>query len=504
MSEHNKTIPDPADVLAGIELRNRRLSILYKIALTVGKSLDLKSILDDALGKIIEFMGVDSGVIYVINEETLEMVPVTFHNLSDAVVRDLCENRVRVGECMCGNIADCAREVIIPERASEDPRFTRQTLRKEGMEFYAGLPLKAKGKVVGVLCAITHAPYTPDDELIEILRAATVPLGLAIENARMFESTKKKADRNSRLLDFQGIIATSRPMQDVLNLVRKVTDIRSSILVYGESGTGKELIARALHFNSNRSSTPFLAVNCAAIPDSLLESEFFGYVKGSFTGATSDKKGLFEAADGGTLFLDEVEAMSPELQAKLLRVLQDGTFHKVGGTKTISVDVRIIAATNRDLLEAVNLKRFREDLYYRLNVIRIDLPPLRARTEDIPLLARSCIHRFSERMGKRVSGISDDALTALLSYTWPGNIRELENALERAVAVTDNDVIRLEDLPPNISVSGRTPNGYPTLETVERDHIRKTLEIARGNKTEASRLLGIDKTTLWRKLKNTV
>lgn len=274
-----------------LEKQNKKLSILYEIALTVGKSLDLRTILEDVLELIIDFMGVDSGVIYIINDETLELVPISFKNLSDEAVRDLTENKVKVGECMCGNIAQFDKEVIILEKASNDPRFTKDEIKKEGMEFYAGLPLKAKGKVVGVLCAITHVPYVPDMELLDILRTATVPIGLAIENALLFENTRKETEEQKKYSNFKGIITSSSKMMEILNIVRKVTDVPSSILIYGESGTGKELIAKAIHFNSMKKDKPFIAVNCAAIHENLLESELFGYVKGAFTGAYTDKKG---------------------------------------------------------------------------------------------------------------------------------------------------------------------------------------------------------------------
>ncbi len=483
------------------ELQNKKLSILYEIALTVGKSLDLKTILDDVLAKIIAFMGVDAGVIYVIDDETIEMVPVSFRNLSKEVVNDLCTNRVKVGECMCGNIAQCDKEVIILEKASQDPRFTRGVLKKEGMEFYAGLPLKARNKVVGVLCVITHEPYTPDPELLDILRAATQPIGLAIENARVFEITKKKSDAKMRYWNFEGIIANSPKMLTVLGLVRKITDVPASILICGESGTGKELIARALHFNSTRKDRPFIAVNCAAIHENLLESELFGYVRGAFTGANADRSGLMEAANSGTIFLDEVNAMSRNLQAKLLRVLQDRTFFKVGSPQPHTVDIRIIAATNQNLEEAIKAKQFREDLYYRLNVIRIDLPPLRERAEDVPLLSRYFMDKFGKKMGKDIRRISEDAMAALINYSWPGNIRELENAIERAVVVAESDEIMREDLPVEIAKLYTEANKDWSLEKVERDHIMKVLNLVGGNKKKAATLLGLDTTTLWRKLK---
>lgn len=484
-----------------LEKQNKKLSILYDIALTVGKSLDLKEVLDDVLEKVIAFMGVDAGVIYVINDETLEMIPVSFKNLTDEVVKDLCENKVKVGECMCGSIAQCDREVIIYEKASHDPRFTRGVLKKEGMEFYAGLPLKAKSKVVGVLCIITHAAYLPDMELLGILRAATQPIGLAIENARIFETTKKEAEDKLRYYNFEGIIANSPKMMNVLTLVRKITDVPTSILLYGESGTGKELIARALHFNSIRKDKPFIAVNCAAIPESLLESELFGYVKGAFTGANADKRGLFEAADGGTIFLDEVEAMSKGLQVKLLRVLQDRTFLKVGSTQPLTVDVRVIAATNMNLEDAVKTKQFREDLYYRLNVIRVELPPLREKAEDIPLLIRYFVNKFNKKMGKNIRKVSDNAFDALINYSWPGNIRELENTIERAVVIAETKEIRREDLPVEVAIQPQDTIKDCTIERIEREHILKVLNLTGGNKKKASVMLGLDTTTLWRKLK---
>ncbi len=482
------------------EKQNKKLSVLYEIALTVGKSLDLKTILDDVLQKIISFMGVDAGVIYVIDEKTLEMVPISFKNLSEEVVKDLCENKVKVGECMCGTIAQCDREVVILEKASNDPRFTRGVLKKEGMEFYAGLPIKARSKVVGVLCVITHAPYNPDDDLLNILRAATQPIGIAIENALLFESVRKKAEAG-RYYNFEGIIASSRKMTAVLDLVRKITDVPTSILICGESGTGKELIARAIHFNSIRKDKPFVAVNCAAINENLLEAELFGSVRGAYTGAYADRKGLLEAADTGTIFLDEVEAMSGGLQAKLLRVLQDRTFFRVGSTTSVTVDIRVIAATNQPIEEAVQSRRFREDLYYRLNVIRIELPPLRERADDIPLIARYFMNRFCAKMGKNIRRISDGTMDALMSYPWPGNIRELENAIERAVVVAETDEMLPEDLPPGVAALAGELKGDWTLEKAERDHIAKVLNLVEGNKKKAAKLLGLDATTLWRKLK---
>ncbi len=348
----------------------------------------------------------------------------------------------------------------------------------------------------------THVPYVPDMELLDILRTATVPIGLAIENALLFENTRKETEEQKKYSDFQGIITSSSKMMEILNIVRKVTDVPSSILIYGESGTGKELIAKAIHFNSMKKDKPFIVVHCAAIHENLLESELFGYVKGAFTGAYTDKKGLFEAADSGTIFLDEVDGMSKNLQVKLLRVLQGSTFFKVGSTRPVTVDVRIIAATNEDLEASIKSKKFREDLYYRLNVIRISLPPLRARVGDIPLLARYFMDKFSKKVGKNIRRISEDVMDVLVNYSWPGNIRELENTMEAAVVIAETDEVRKEDIPLEIVTRFDASKRDLTLKNLEKEHILKVLNLTGGNKKRASRMLGLDPATLWRKLKS--
>ncbi|NOY64669.1 MAG: GAF domain-containing protein, partial [Nitrospirae bacterium] len=473
------------------------------IALTLSKSLDLKTILKDALDEILEFMSVDAGVIYVINEETLEMIPVAFKNLSEEVIRDLTEVRVKVGECMCGTIAEADREVIIYENASKDIRFTRESLKKEGMEFYVGLPIKAKGKVIGVLCVINHEPFYPSPELLDILRATTVPLGLAIENSLLFENIKSELKQKKKYYNFENIITGNPVMLELLNTVRKIVDIPTTVLICGESGTGKELFARAIHYNSIRKDKPFIAINCSAIPETLLESELFGYSKGAFTGATTSKKGLIETAHGGTLFLDEINSMDGKLQAKLLRFLQEMSFYPVGSTVPVHVDVRVIAATNDDIEKSIKNGRFREDLYYRLNVVRLDIPPLRERRDDIPLLCKFFLNKYNKKLNKNIRKISDDAFSILYNYSWPGNVRELENAIEHSVILDDDNIITEEDLPQRLTRKiPSTKDGDLSLESIEKRHIEMVLALTGGNKKEASRLLGINPATLWRKLKS--
>jgi DNA-binding NtrC family response regulator len=302
-----------------------------------------------------------------------------------------------------------------------------------------------------------------------------------------------------------GIIARSPEMQRVLALVARVAPSDATVLIQGESGTGKELIAKAIHQASPRASHPFVAVNCAALPEPLLESEIFGHVKGAFTGAVAAKRGLLEEAQGGTFFLDEIGEMPPSLQVKLLRALQEREIRRVGATQPIVLNVRIVAATNRDLGQAIRDGRFREDLYYRLNVVPVVLPPLRERREDIPVLAEHFLSRASERHGRTLR-LAPAATARLLSYAWPGNVRELENAIERASILANGELVGPEDLPPHIA-SGAGLGPAPTLPAqqnlaeVEKAHILQTLERCGWNHSRAAEALGIGRTTLWRKLK---
>jgi transcriptional regulator with PAS, ATPase and Fis domain len=294
-------------------------------------------------------------------------------------------------------------------------------------------------------------------------------------------------------------------MFEVYKTIAKVADTKSMVLLYGERGTGKELIARSIHYNSYRNERPFIPVDCASLVETLIESELFGHVRGAFTGALSTKKGLFEEADGGTVFLDEVGNLSLSMQTKLLRFLQEYEIKRVGGMESIKVDVRVIAATNQLLEPLVKNGRFREDLFDRLNVVSIALPPLRERKEDIPLLAAHFLQRFSEENRKNISHISPEALEVLTRYSWPGNVRELEHTIERAVILTIHPIILPEDLPPKIldEVKGTTfllPEKPLSLKELEKKYVLKVLEEAKGNKKKASEILGIDRTTLYRLL----
>ncbi|MCV9936728.1 sigma-54 dependent transcriptional regulator [Boseaceae bacterium BT-24-1] len=307
---------------------------------------------------------------------------------------------------------------------------------------------------------------------------------------------------------FDTLIGNSAAFRRVIEQVTEVCETKATVLLNGESGTGKELVARAIHFNSPRRDKPFIAVNCTAIPETLLESELFGHVKGAFTGALANRIGRFAAADGGTLFLDEIGDMALPIQAKLLRVIQERSFEPVGTTRTQTVDVRLIAATHRDMREAVDGGSFREDLFYRLNVFPIVLPPLRDRADDIPLLSSHFLAELAEGMGKRVSGFSPAAMAAMTAYDWPGNIRELHNCIERAVIVTKTQTIDATDLPQDLFSGNRRTerDGLPRdldveLERIERDFIIEALRRSDGVQVRAAKLLGIAERSLWHRIK---
>ncbi|WP_281287709.1 sigma-54-dependent transcriptional regulator [Geobacter argillaceus] len=343
-----------------------------------------------------------------------------------------------------------------------------------------------------------------NDEIILVLKKAEERERLKEENSRL------KAEIN-REYTFADIISRAPRMQEVFGLVRKLCNVKTTVLVQGESGTGKELIARALHSTGSRRHAPFVAVNCGAIPESLLESELFGHVKGAFTDAVSDKAGLFEQADGGTLFLDEIGEMPLSLQVKLLRVIQDEEIKRVGGTTAKKVNVRVVSATARRLDEEVAAGRFREDLFFRLNVFTISLPPLRERVEDIPLLIDIFIDKYAHTFGKSVGNCTAEARKALAAYTWPGNIRELENVVERGVILCDHDLLGLECLPPQIAgdndLLGHFALAADSLSikqseiVLERELIRRALNKTNGNRTHAARLLEISHRALLYKLK---
>jgi Nif-specific regulatory protein len=377
-------------------------------------------------------------------------------------------------------------------------------------------PLVLYGRALGAVYLTAADPSTHFDEgHLQLVTVICSIAAVALNNARHVEQLESERDllRAEATVE-HGMVGESAAVKRVYQLIARVAPADTTVLVRGESGTGKELAARALHQNSPRSVRPFVAINCAALTETLLESELFGHERGAFTGAVAQKKGKLEVADGGTLFLDEVGEMPATLQAKLLRVLQEREFERVGGTRTIRVDVRVVAATNRDLEEAVRSGTFRQDLYYRLNVVSFEMPPLRERREDIPLLASYFVSKYAAKFKRRVTGLSTEARACLTAYDWPGNVRELENAVERAVVLGSTDRVLPEDLPETVLDAAPDPDApgadaaapvtryHDALREAKRQLILRALEQSAGSFTEAARLLGVHPNYLHRLIRN--
>jgi len=371
---------------------------------------------------------------------------------------------------------------------------------------YASVETAVEAMKLGAYDYVTK-PFKVDELQMSVQRALDFQLAVR-ENVYLKKELKER-------YRFENIIGTSPKMQEVYNLIAKIADTDSTILIQGESGTGKELVARALHFNSRRQHQPFVAINCSALPENLLESELFGHKKGAFTGAVQDKVGLFEEAHNGTIFLDEVNSMAQPLQTKLLRVIQERQIRRVGETKSLPVNVRVLAATNESLQEKMQAGNFREDLYYRLAVIPIEIPPLRERLEDVPLLTNHFIQKIAQHYGNsEVPKIEPEAVKCLSGYRWPGNVRELENAIERACALCEGNLIRSLDLPPHILCgarpakagdAGELPVGETLdafVKTLERRFIEETIAFNDGSREKAAKMLDISMATLYRKLAN--
>ena len=402
------------------------------------------------------------------------------------------------------------------------PNLDGMSLLRRTLELYPEMPvimLTAHGTVDTAVEALKIGAFDflskgcDNDEVLKVVGKA-----VATRTIRLSEPQMQAVQGHSEVTNRFGLIGQSPAMRQVFNIVERVAKTPSTILITGESGTGKELIAKALHDYSDRAEAPFIRVNCAAIPDTLIESELFGYDKGAFTGASGSKPGRFELANGGTLFLDEIGEISTEMQVKLLRAIQESEFERVGGIRTIRVDVRLITATNRDLMSEVQAGHFREDLFYRLNVVPIKLPALRERDDDIPLLTQHILTKFSKRLGQTSRQIEIEALNALRSYGWPGNIRELENVLERTLLFSENNPIKISDLPVEFlqAASGETidsarlvPDGETDLKEavrritrrIERQMIEGVLKDTEGNVTQGAKRLGISRKSLQTKMK---
>lgn len=484
----------------------RELTLLFEISKKLSESLDLDTVLKPILQMTAKHMEIPRGTLTILNRNRGEIVIEESYGL---LPEERTKGKYRMGEGVTGKVIDTGEPAIIP-RISEEPLFldrtgSRKRLNKSDIAFVC-VPIKIGSEVIGAISADRHS--REGDRLKDDVRLLTIIASSISQAVRLRQQTQEELEKikeeNQRLQDQlkaryrpKSIVGNSKAMQSVYTLIEQVARTNATVLLLGESGVGKERVAQAIHFASTRADKPFIKVNCAALPESLIESELFGHEKGAFTGATTARAGRFESADKGTLFLDEIGDMPLPLQTKLLRVLQEKEFERVGGNATIKVDVRLITATNRNLEALMTENRFREDLYYRLNVFPILVPPLRERKTDIMLLAAYFLEKYGKEHGKRIVGISTAATDKLVSYDWPGNVRELENCIERAVILCNEGTIQSFHLPLNLQSVGAEKTGVgegnlkEVVAGVEREIIIEELKRSKGNMAKAARLLGI-------------
>jgi Nif-specific regulatory protein len=489
------------------EVRSKyeELSLLFEISQLLDQSLDLNQVIQPALRTAAERLSFYRAAITLLNRKTGEIFIEAAHGLSKSQQQ---RGRYQLGEGVTGQVVQTGNPRIIP-RVSEDPAFLNRTGARSGKSHrdvaFVCVPIKLGNETVGALGV--DRMTAPQKELEETVRLLSIMASLVAQAVKIrqniMEEKRALLEENTRLHEElrerfrpSNIVGNSRAMQDVFDMIAQVSRSDATVLVRGESGTGKELVAHAIHYNSSRADKPFVKVNCAALPETVIESELFGHEKGAFTGAVQSRKGRFEIANGGTIFLDEIGDLSASTQIKLLRVLQEREFERVGGNNTIRVNVRIIAATNRNLEEAIEKNEFREDLYYRLNVFPIHIPPLRDRKSDILLLADHFIEKYGEQNHVAVRRISTPAIDLLTSYHWPGNVRELENCIERAVLLSVDEVIHSHHLPPSLQSAESTNTEFhgtldESLDNLERELIIDALKSARGNMAKAARFLGV-------------
>jgi Nif-specific regulatory protein len=481
------------------------LSLLFEISQTLERSMDLSKVAGPLLETMAQRMGMLRGTLTLLNRETGEISIEAAHGLSSTQVE---RGRYRRGEGVTGKVVETGQPAVVP-RISDEPLFldrtgARSRLGREDISFIC-VPIKLGNEVIGTLSADRlfdeHVAFEEDVRLLSIIAsmvAQAVRLRQSAEEERQRLSAEVARLQEALEERFRpdNIIGNSRAMQGVYDLIAQVSDSNATVLISGESGTGKELVAHAIHYKSARANKPFIRVNCAALPETVLESELFGHEKGAFTGAVAQRKGRFELAHSGSIFLDEVGDFSPTTQIKLLRVLQEREFERLGGTRTTKVDVRVIAATNRDLQQLIAEGQFRQDLYYRLNVFPIHIPPLRDRKTDIPLLVDHFIAKYAGSSGRSAQRLSASALDKLTRYEWPGNVRELENCIERAILLARDEVIHTNHLPPSVQAVVGLPlvegeGLQAAIDNLERDMIVEMLRQTGGNRAEAARRLGI-------------
>ena len=488
-------------------LMARDLSALMKISTTVNAIRGVEELRKTLLELLFEVVPAERGAVLLTAEhakdDELEFTSVfALHRQRGP------DQSIKISRTITKSVLQ-QRESVLIANQPDAPSFKADSLVRDQPRSILCVPLIMVDRPIGVIYLDTREPDVDfDRDHLQLVTAIAAISAVAIENARHIEWL---VSENQRLIaDFNiehNLVGESAAVRDVLEFIAKVAPTDSTVLLFGESGTGKELAARAIHQNSKRANKPFMAVNCAALAESLLESELFGHEKGSFTGALVQKKGRLEVAEGGTVFLDEIGELSPALQVKLLRVLQEREFERVGGTKPIKLDIRVITATNRNLEEAVSQGSFRQDLYYRLNVVSLEMPPLRNRQEDIPLLANYFAAKYGKKCNRRVMGIAPQAQARLVAYDWPGNVRELENAIERAVVLGSTERILPEDLPESVLesasiVSEPATKYHEAVVQTKKQIILSAMAQANGSYTEAAKILGVHPNYLHRLIRN--
>lgn len=532
MSEADSKTQNSRESITGLKRELQELSVLLELSAALNSSLDLEEITKQTLKILNERMGMEHGTLTLLDSKTNELFIEVAHGLEEEEIK---RGRYRLGEGITGRVVAAGEPMIIPNVGNE-PLFLNRTgargdIKRSNISFIC-VPIKLDNRTIGALSV--DCLFNENVSLEEDLRLLTIISSLVAQAVRihqMVQKEKEKLERENRRLRQElkdkfhptNIIGESKRMADVYASIDLVSHTRATVLLRGESGTGKELVAHAIHYNSDRAEKPFIKVSCAALPEALLESEIFGYEKGAFTGAATRKMGRFEMAHGGTLFLDEIGDVSPSTQIKLLRVLQEKEFERLGGTETIRVDIRLITATNRDLEKLVREGKFREDLYYRLNVVPIFLPPLRDRKEDIPVLVNNFLKKASEENAKNVKYMSDEAMNYLMHYGWPGNVRELENAITRAVILCKGATITPDLFPIPGAGDSKTPvlqtfnppepisslEGFEQkssslteqVEILEKQMIQEVLTRTQGNQRQCAKILGVTERILGYKIK---
>jgi len=472
---------------------------LYEFSERLIHQRDLGELLDALMDAVIEITNADKGFLVLLDGDTIDVKVarnLNRENIADAVSQ--------LSDSIIAKVVRSRRPVIVSDAMRDDEFSAAKSVMQLKVSSVICVPLLDRGRLLGLI-------YVGNDSIRDLFQQDTLRIltvfssqaSLIVANALLLNELRVDNKRLNERLEqyrFGEIVGTSPPMQQVFRKVEKIAVTDISVLITGETGTGKELIAREIHRRSPRAGKPFVTINCGAIPENLLESELFGHVKGSFTGAVANKQGKFQAADGGTLFLDEIGEMPIELQVKILRALQERVVYRVGDTRPETCDIRIVAATNRELEKEIAAGRFREDLYYRLNVVNVELPPLRQRGEDVLVIARYLLSRYSREYDVKVKGLSPNAAVAIRKHAWPGNIRELENRIKKAIVLCDSSVIGPDDL-------GLTGDVLPQILTLseakdkfQRDYINEILALNNGNRTKTARDLGVDPRTVFRHL----